>query len=102
MVAYSSARVCMRSTSRCVPPCARIEAYSSACALLATRSELTGQITIAVAHRLELGGGEERRAAELGHVGQQLHAGHAAGEFAEHLRASFSASGKIASAPASR
>ena len=38
----------------------------------------TGQITIAVAHRLELGGGEERRAAELGHVGEQRHARHRA------------------------
>ena len=38
-----------------------------------------------VAHRLELAGGEERRLAELGHVGQKLHAGHGLGEGAEHL-----------------
>ena len=38
-----------------------------------------------VAHRLELGRGEERRAAELRHVGQQRHARHRLGEGAEHL-----------------
>ena len=38
-----------------------------------------------VAHRLELSCGEERRLAELGHVGQKLHAGHGLGEGAEHL-----------------
>jgi hypothetical protein len=46
MAAYSSARVCMRSTILCAPPLARMEAYSSSCAFAATRNEDTGQITM--------------------------------------------------------